>query len=310
MTTAQVPFKTAFPFWQLSLAAPSVSASTQRDMFIFTGSTVLTLCVLILGVFFLIRDVSREKRLSRLRSDFVSAVSHELKTPLTLIRLYGETLLHGGEFKPGERRSFYEIITRESERLTHLIERVLDFSRIDRGQKEYRLQEGDLLPAIARTVEVYGQHLVRRGFSVETELASVLPPLKFDPDAVSQAVLNLMDNAAKYGGESKFIGIRMWNEDNRVMFEVEDHGIGIPVEEHEKIFQQFYRSRSSRGKGGYGLGLFLVRHIMEAHGGRVELDSDPGRGSRFRLLFPVPEGSPGAAGLESPPSASDQNITS
>jgi two-component system, OmpR family, phosphate regulon sensor histidine kinase PhoR len=100
-------------------------------------------------------------------------------------------------------------------------------------------------------------------------------------------VVNLLDNAAKYSGESKFVGVRLLSENSSVVFEVEDHGIGIQADEHEKIFEQFYRSRTGSGKGGYGLGLYLVKHIMDAHGGRVEVQSETGRGSRFRLVFPA-----------------------
>jgi len=286
---AGIPFQTFFPFWELSLtSAPAgpAGSSPSRDVVVFAGSTVLVLCVLALGVLLLLRDVSRETQLNRLRSDFVSGVSHELKTPLTLIRLFTETLLDEEQFRPEERKGFYQIILRESERLTHLIERALDFARVDRREKQYHLGEGDLAPLITQTVQVYGDYLKRRGFSVETSLAPSLPVVAFDPDAVAQAVVNLLDNAAKYSGESKFVGVRLWAEDSAVVFEVADRGIGIPAEEHEKIFQHFYRSDTRSGKGGYGLGLYLVKHIMDAHGGRVEVQSNVGLGSRFRLIFP------------------------
>jgi signal transduction histidine kinase len=254
---------------------------------IFAGSTALVLGVLALGVVLLLRDVSRETQLNRLRSDFVSGVSHELKTPLTLIRLYTETLLDEDQFRPEERKGFYQIILRESERLTHLIERALDFGRIERREKQYHLEEGNLGHFIAQTIQVYGEYLKRRGFSVETELSPAVPTVAFDPDAVAQAVVNLLDNAAKYSGDSKFVGVRLLAEDSTVVFEVSDRGIGIPTEEREKIFRQFYRSGTRTGKGGYGLGLYLVRHIMDAHGGRVEVKTEVGRGSRFRLVFPA-----------------------
>jgi signal transduction histidine kinase len=259
----------------------------RRDTAVFAGSTLLVLCALALGVILLLRDVSRETQLNRLRSDFVSGVSHELKTPLTLIRLYTETMLDEEQFRPEERKGFYQIILRESERLTHLIERALDFGRIERREKQYHLGEGNLAPFIAQTIQVYGEYLKRRGFSVETNLAPAVPAVTFDADAVAQAVVNLLDNAAKYSGDSKFVGVRLLAEDSTVVFEVADRGIGIPEEEREKIFQQFYRSGTRSGKGGYGLGLYLVKHIMDAHGGRVEVQSEVGRGSRFRLVFPA-----------------------
>jgi len=287
---AGIPFQTLFPFWELTLTtAPGEPdrSSPRRAIAVFAGSMLLVLCVLALGVILLLRDVSRETQLNRLRSDFVSGVSHELKTPLTLIRLYTETLLDGEQFREDERKGFYQIILRESERLTHLIERALDFGRMDRRERRYQLEQGDLASSIAQTVHVYGEYLKRRGFSVETDLASSLPAVEFDPDAVAQAVVNLLDNAAKYSGESKFVGVRLLSEDSAVVLEVEDRGIGIPAEEREKIFQQFYRSPTRSGKGGYGLGLFLVKHIMDAHGGGVEVRSEVGRGSRFRLVFPA-----------------------
>jgi len=287
---AGIPFQTLFPFWELSMTtAPGDldRSPPRRAIAVFAGSMLLVLCVLALGVILLLRDVSRETQLNRLRSDFVSAVSHELKTPLTLIRLYTETLLDGEQFRKEGREGFHQIILRESERLTHLIDKALDFSRVDRREKEYHLEEGNLGPSIAQTVQVYGDYLKRRGFCVETNLASSLPVVEFDPDAVAQAVVNLLDNAAKYSGDSKFVGVRLLAEDSAVILEVEDRGIGIPADEQKKIFQQFYRSRTRSGKGGYGLGLFLVKHIMDAHGGRVEVESETGRGSRFRLVFPA-----------------------
>lgn len=283
-------FKTLFPFWELSPATAKGEAQriiVLREMLLFVGAILLVLSVLGLGIFLLLRDASREMQMAHLRGDFVSGVSHELKTPLTLIRLYSEMLLYGQGLSEEERKSYYQIIAGEGERLTHLIEKVLDFSRVDRGMKQYNLKEDDIAPVVARTVEVYGQYLRRQGFSIETDLATQLPRVRFDSEAISQAVLNLMDNAARYSGESKFIAIRLNRKNNQVIFEVEDRGPGVAESERAKIFGQFYRGASGAGKGGYGLGLYLVKHIMDAHGGKVELESEVGRGSLFRLIFPV-----------------------
>jgi two-component system phosphate regulon sensor histidine kinase PhoR len=225
--------------------------------------------------------------MNQVRADFVGAVSHELKTPLTVIRLYSETLLEDDDFSAAERREMYRIITRESDRLTQLIEKVLAFSRIDRGEKQYHLRRADLAPVVSRTVATYEHYLKRRGFSLETQLAAELPPVRFDEDAVSQALVNLLDNAAKYSGESKSIAVRTYAANDCAVLEVEDQGIGIPREEQQKIFERFYRVGNAVAKGGYGLGLYLVRHIMDAHQGRVELESELQRGSRFRLVFPA-----------------------
>jgi len=280
--------ETLTPALRRELNLPQVGEpQSNRELWIYGGTMALVVAVLLLGVVFVIRDARREVRMSRLRADFVSGVSHELKTPLTLIRLYGETLLHGGDFPENERRDFCEIITRESERLSLLVQRVLSFSSIDRGEKAYTLQTGDLAAVIAGIVEIYRNYLERSGFEVEARLIEELPDIRFDAEAVSQAVVNLLENAVKYSGESKFIGIRLRADAGNAVFEVEDRGIGISPAECGKIFQRFYRSPNGAGKGGYGLGLFLVRHIMDAHLGRVEVESEPGVGSLFRLVFPV-----------------------
>jgi signal transduction histidine kinase len=224
---------------------------------------------------------------NRSQADFVSGVSHELKTPLTLIRLYGETLLYGNGFAEEARNSYYQIIARESERLTHLVDNVLDFSRIDRGLKQYSFQEGNLATVVAEIVEIHTLYLRRAGFTVHVNLVSDPPRLRFDPAALSEIVLNLLDNAAKYCADRKEISVRLQADAANVILEIEDQGIGIPNSEQARIFEQFYRAENSRDIGGHGLGLFLVKHIMDAHGATIEVKSEPGRGSLFRLIFPI-----------------------
>jgi len=252
------------------------------------GGAMATVLLLLSGVaVLLMRDLSREARANRLRADLVSSVSHELKTPITLIRLYGETMLDRAGLSAEERREFCHIIVRESERLTRLVNQVLTFSRIERGAQVYTLTEGDLGSAIKEIVNDYQEYLERRGFTIAQSLGESAPAVRFDETALSQAVLNLLDNAAKYSGSSREIAVRLRAGEGSVIFEVEDHGVGIPAAERDKIFDRFYRVSNGSGKGGYGLGLFLVRHIMDAHGGRAEVQSEPGRGSSFRLVFPA-----------------------
>ena len=269
---------------QLARALDLTDATT-RDLRVYGGAIAAVLLILSAGVALLWRDLSRETRLNRLRAEFVSSVSHELKTPITLIRLYGETLLRGIDEQ--HREDFYRIITRESVRLGRLVEGVLRFSRVERGDEVYNFEEGDVAPVIGRVVDDYHEFLERSGFQVERALAESGPAVRFDAAALSQAVVNLLDNAVKYSGDSREIAVRLAARNGSVTFEVEDHGIGIEPAEREKIFERFYRVGNGSGKGGYGLGLFLVRHIMEAHGGRAEVESEPGQGSRFRLVFPV-----------------------
>ena len=266
-----------------------VANTRRQDLLLYGGAIALVLLILSAGVVLLLRDITREARTNRLRSDFVSGVSHELKTPITLIRLYGETLLRHPAFSEQERKGFYGIITRESARLGRLVDRILTFSRVEREEQGYELEEGDLAPLIAGIVDDYSEWLERAGFSVDRVLPPSAPPVMFDAAALSQAVINLLDNAVKYSGASRAIAVRLAASQGSVSFEVEDHGLGIPAAEQDKIFERFYRvSNGQHGhQGGYGLGLFVVRHIMDAHGGRAEVDSEPGRGSRFRLVFPT-----------------------
>ena len=274
-----------------TLASGSHAWVDIQEILFLIGSTVLFLFALGLGVFLFVRTF-QDLHLSQVREDFMNAISHDLKTPLTLVQLYGETLLYQGDLSEEDRKAYSRIIVRQSKRLTHLIEQVLDLSRIERAHKRYCFQEADLAPVVAETVEDYVEHLHQQGFSVETKLIQQLPHVRFDRNAVSQAVMNLLDNARKYSGDPKSIAVRLWSEEDQVIFEVEDHGIGISKELQKVVFQPFFRVYPSNRhpmRRGHGLGLFLVRHIMHAHGGKIEVNSDGERGSRFRLVFPVVE---------------------
>ncbi len=246
--------------------------------------------MLLAGLGLVWTNVRRELRLSRLKSDFVANVSHELKTPLALIRLYAETL----ELRrvPSEERKgeYYRVIGKESRRLTQLINNILDFSRIEAGRREYRMVPSDIGAVVRDVVESYRFAIEKLGFSLELSLGDELPPLELDPEAISQAVINLLNNSIKYSSEQKSIKVSVRRELDRVLLSVSDRGIGIPRSEHRRIFEKFYRVETSlvHTTKGSGLGLALVQHITEAHGGRVELASAPGEGSTFTLSLPVP----------------------
>ena len=296
-----VPFNAVFPFWTIEIPPPSTS--TSGGMLLFAGAIVAVIAVLMLGVVLLVRDASREASLARLRSGFVSGVSHELKTPLTLIRMYGEMLHDDPDAPADERQGYSRIITRESDRLTRLIDRVLDFSRAERGTRKYTLAPVDFAPMVEATIDEYAPFLQQKGFVVERRIGEV-GPVSADADAVREAIVNLLDNAAKYSGDSREIAVRVSALPGEVVTEVRDRGIGIDEKTRACLFQPFARGDHGNGTGGYGLGLYLVKHIMDAHGGRVEVDTAPGEGSSFRLVFPamVPvdgqRGDRGSTGLE------------
>jgi signal transduction histidine kinase len=244
------------------------------------------------GLFLIYSNVQRELNLSRLKSDFVANVSHELKTPLALIRLFSETLELGRVGTPEKARQYYKVINKESQRLTQLINNILDFSRIEAGRKEYRFAPTDLVKVVQEVIDSYRFQAEQHGFALEVDLGADLPAVVVDKEAISQALINLLNNAIKYSPRERFVRVVLVEDGDRLLLSVEDRGIGIAKAEQKKIFEKFYRAEDSlvHETKGSGLGLSLVRHIMEAHGGEVRLESAPGKGSTFTLV--IPKGGP------------------
>jgi signal transduction histidine kinase len=250
------------------------------------------------GIFLTYRNVSREMNLARLKSDFVANVSHELRTPLALIRLYAETLELGRLTAKEKYQEYFRIIREESERLTALINNILDFSRIEAGRKEYEFKETNLAELVRSTLDSYRFQIEQNGFAFEENISRDIPPVNVDREAIARSLLNLVNNALKYSKDRKFIGVRLYRANGSVKLEVRDHGIGIPPGEQEKIFEKFYRCGDPlvHNIKGSGLGLSLVRHIVRAHGGDVEVESAPEKGSKFTIALPLdPSSRTGAA---------------
>jgi signal transduction histidine kinase len=261
----------------------------------FARISFLTLAALSLvlagGIALTYRNVTKEMALARLKSDFVSNVSHELRTPLSLIRLYAETLEMGRLTSPEKYQEYYCIIRKESERLTALINNILDFSRIEAGRKEYDFRETDMCELVHNTLDSYRYQLEQSGFQFEEKIDEV-PPMRVDREAMARSLLNLVNNALKYSQDRKYIGVNLYRDNGSVKLEVVDQGIGIPHQEQQKIFEKFYRVGDPlvHNTKGSGLGLSLVRHIVQAHGGEVAVDSAPGQGSKFTIVLPVKQG--------------------
>jgi len=286
-----VPLGDALPAWRVALYQPaglSPRDMVRRQAAIFMGAFVLLVAVIAAGLVATYRLVRRESEIARLKSDFVANVSHDLKTPLSLIRLFSETLEMDRVPDPERRREYYAVLTRESERLSRLIDNVLDFSRIESGRQRYEMTPGPVEPLIQEVLESFRHPLQQEGFTVEVSIAPDLPDVVMDDDAVKQALANLLDNAMKYSAERRHITVTARREDDGVAVEVTDEGIGVPVGERERIFEKFYRVGRSetQGRRGSGVGLALVKHIAEAHGGRVSVDARAGGGSRFTLHLP------------------------
>jgi two-component sensor histidine kinase len=248
------------------------------------------LSVMMIGGLFLTKHmVSKEMGLAKLKSDFVSNVSHELRTPLALIRLYAETLELGRITTPEKKQQYYRIIRKESERLTALINNILDFSRIEAGRKEYEFRETDIADLVRNTLDSYRYQIEQQGFEFDESIDPNLPNVRVDREAIARALVNLVNNALKYSVENKYLGVKLYRENGIVKLEVADHGIGIARRDQAKIFEKFYRAGDPlvHNTKGSGLGLSLVRHITEAHGGVIEVESSPGTGSKFILSLPV-----------------------
>jgi signal transduction histidine kinase len=280
----------AFPGLTLAIKLRGTTLAAIGERFARISFLTLAALSLVLagGIALTYRNVTKEMALARLKSDFVSNVSHELRTPLSLIRLYAETLEMGRLTSPEKYQEYYRIIRKESERLTALINNILDFSRIEAGRKEYDFRETDMRELVHATLDSYRYQIEQNGFQFEEKIDEV-PPLRVDREAMARSLLNLVNNALKYSQDRKFIGVNLYRDNGSVKLEVVDQGIGIPHQEQQKIFEKFYRVGDPlvHNTKGSGLGLSLVRHIVQAHGGDVSVDSAPGQGSKFTIALPV-----------------------
>jgi two-component system phosphate regulon sensor histidine kinase PhoR len=256
----------------------------QRNLFLI----LLLDAVLIAGAWFVYRSVKKEMDFVRMKSDFVSNVSHELRTPLALIRMYAETLDMGRAASDLKKREYYATILRETERLTRLVNNLLNFSRMEAGRKPYVLKRTDLNAVVRDVMATFNDHLVREGFEPHVALGQGEVPVNADAEALQEALINVIDNAVKYSRENRFLRVTTGRTGTSAFVEIEDHGVGIAPEHRAKIFETFYRVSDGlvHTAKGSGLGLAIARHIMEAHHGRIDVVSTPGAGSTFRLIFP------------------------
>lgn len=260
--------------------------ATRRRL--FTAGFLLLAVLAVAAALFTVRALSREFRVSRLQSDFVAAVSHEFRTPLTSLRQFTDMLREGRELSEERKRLCYEAQSRATERLTRLVESLLDFGRLEAGAQPYRFEPCDGEQLVRRVVREFGAEAEPAGYRVEFTGAGPAP-LEADSEALGRALWNLLDNAVKYSPDRHTVEVALERADGQVAISVRDHGLGIPPREREAIFTRFRRGEQAARLGikGTGIGLAMVDHIVKAHRGRVAVESEPGVGSRFTILLPA-----------------------
>jgi signal transduction histidine kinase len=245
--------------------------------------------ILIFGLIFTIRAVNHELELAKMKSDFVSTVSHEFKSPLTSIRQLAEMLKAGRVPSDERRQRYYDVLVEQSERLSLLIDNILDFTKIEGDRKKFDFEMADIGTLLQEIVSTIQDRVRHKGFVIQVEIVKPLPSIKVDRAAITQAINNLIDNAIKYSGEAKKVFVRAFTENQYLIIAVKDFGVGIKKEEIDKVFERFYRGGDelTRTVKGSGLGLTLVKQIVESHHGNVHVESEPGRGSTFSIRLPL-----------------------
>jgi signal transduction histidine kinase len=285
----------ALPHWEVAayVLNPGRMDHVAHVVRLTLGLLIAVLVLAIgIGSWLIVTDLNRQLALARQKTDFVSNVSHELKTPLTSIRMFSELLAEGRVADPAKQRSYLHIITAEAARLTRLINNVLDFARLERGEKKYNFVTCDLAVIVRDAADSYRPHLENNGFQLECELPPGQLPVRGDGDALAQIIVNLLSNAEKYSGDRKEISVQVARREGPLPcaeVKVLDRGPGVPRGSEEKIFEKFYRAHDSLSSGvqGSGLGLTLARQIARAHGGDVVYEARDGGGSCFCLRLPI-----------------------
>ena len=269
-------------------------ADLARRQSVYLAMLVLVMAMLAFGSYITVRTVQQEVEVARLKSRFVSTVSHEFRSPLTGIRQLAEMLSRGRVKDEEKRQAYYQMIVRESSRLSRLVENVLDFSRIEEARVEYQLEPLETAPWLRQAVREFQEEIADTGVSVVAEIPEELPFVRGDRQALSCAVHNLLDNAVKYSVDSDTVWLQASSTGGKLAVRVRDRGVGIPERDQKHVFEKFFRGTGdgSAQVKGVGLGLSLVQHIVDAHGGSIGLTSEPGVGSEFTIELPVDRAAP------------------
>jgi len=279
-------------FWQLAVESKGEASPVALwQSRLIRWSVILCLGAILAGVYWMWKRIQQEHQLSRLKTDFVSNVSHELKTPMTSIRMFVETLYLKRYRNASEAEEYLNIMQQEIERLARLVDKVLDFSRMERGRKQFDFAEGELQVVVREIVKVFQRQMreSEEPCEIHVQIAENIPPILFDRDTIVEVLWNLLHNAVKYSHPPKRASVKLAREADTVTLTVVDNGIGIQKREQKRIFERFYRvdDTLTREVEGSGLGLAMVKYIVEAHGGTISVESQVGEGSTFMVSLPV-----------------------
>jgi signal transduction histidine kinase len=284
--TSEVPGRT----WTLHVIphdpqAPALLASTRMQSYWLSGLPVL---LILMALAFALQVRQRAAQLARMQADFVAHVSHQLKTPVSLLSAVGETMALDRVRSSEKLAHCVEVVRIETARLSSLVERILEFSRVSNGAKRLELEAVPVGPLVRETVESFSTALKDSGFTIEVEEVGPAPVVAADPVALEQALVNLLDNAVKYSGDARLVTVRLTTAGADAVIEVVDRGIGIDPADRKRIFERFYRGAgASLHRHGFGLGLPIVRELVTGQRGTIDVRSTPGSGSTFRIRIPI-----------------------
>jgi len=284
-------FADNFPPWRIEVS------SKQTSTFLFSGIiksyyfwTILAMMAILgFGIIITGRIIAHEKEILKMKSDFISSVSHEFKTPITSIKALSERLLEGSVKDQNRRSEYYTIISQDAESLSHLVGNILDFSKMEEGKEQYQFEDTDCIAWLEETIRSFFNRTTGRRFVFQSPETNTIPRIKIDRNAMKLVFNNLLDNAFKFSSEDSEIRVIHKKRGNKLLVKIMDDGIGIPKNEQAKIFEKFYRGKSALDHSitGTGLGLTIVKKIIEDHGGEIQVSSQPGKGSAFMILLPL-----------------------
>ncbi len=293
--TANAPVTTAFfegnfPPWRIQVAGNQHDERLFRGIFrsFYFWTILTTILILIFGVFLIIRTLAHEMEVLKVKSEFVSSVSHEFKTPITSIKALTERLLDGKIKSPERLKEYYSVIYEDTENLSRLVSNFLDFAKMEEGKKQYDFVKTGLQQWVPQTIKKLKKDYHEERLKINLEINEELPPLSIDRNSMELALRNLIDNAIKFS-ENAVVDVTVKQNKRNVIIQVTDYGKGITKKEQDKIFEKFYQGTNANNYSatGSGLGLTIVKRIAEAHGGEIRVKSETGKGSTFTVVLPA-----------------------